>query len=161
MEIETLAAALEREHQQIDDGISIFESGSHAGKQALLRAIHALRRHIYLEEELLFPLLRESEPALYASIFVMLREHGQLWQVLDSLEQEPNLTGSSGDVRTLCRQLTVLLVHHNPKEEKVLYPRADVLLPEPAAARLREFMASGQLPAGWTCAKAEGTRSSS
>jgi hemerythrin superfamily protein len=161
MEIETLAAALEREHWEIDEGIAAFTSGSMAGnEQSLFRAIHALRRHIYLEEEFLFPLLREKEPALYAPIFAMLREHGQLWQVLDSLEQEPNGTGSN-DWLALCRRLAVLLLHHNPREEKILYPRADDLLPESAAARLREFIASGQLPPGWVCAKAGASRDSS
>jgi hemerythrin-like domain-containing protein len=154
MEIETLAAALEREHRDIDEGIAAFTSGAMAeNEQSLSRAIHALRRHIYLEEEFLFPLMREKEPALSAPVFVMLREHGQLWQVLDSLEQELNAT-ASGDGLTLCRRLTVLLLHHNLKEEKILYPRADDLLPESAAVRLREFIASGQLPPGWSCAKA-------
>lgn len=162
MEIETLAAALEREHREIDEGIAAFMSGDQAGNEKpLFRAIHALRRHIYLEEEFVFPLMRKSEPALSAPVFVMLREHGQMWQVLDSLEQEPNVTGSGGDGLTLCRRLTVLLLHHNPKEEKILYPRADGLLPEPAATRLREFIASGQLPLGWTCAKARTARNSS
>ena len=88
----------------------------------------------------------------------MLREHGQLWQLLDSLERESGADDSSCTGLTLSRQLTVLLVHHNLKEEKILYPRADLLLTEPAAARLREFIASGQLPQGWTCAKAATAR---
>lgn len=154
MEIETLAVALEREHREIDAGVAAFTSGAQAGdERSLLGAIRALRRHIYLEEEFLFPLLREAEPALSAPVFVMLREHGQLWQLLDSLEQAPGGAGL-----TLCRQLTVLLLHHNLKEEKVLYPQADLLLTEPAAARLREFIAAGQLPQGWTCAKAPAAR---
>src|SRR5215472_1763865 len=130
MEIETLAKALEREHREIDARIEAGDERSLSG------AIQALRRHIYLEEEFLFPLLRDAEPALSAPVFVMLREHGQLWQLLDSLEQEPGADGSSGTGLILSRQLTVLLLHHNLKEEKILYPRADLLLTEPAAARL-------------------------
>jgi hemerythrin-like domain-containing protein len=152
MEIETLAKALEREHREIDAGI---EAGD---ERSLPGAIQALRRHIYLEEEFLFPLLREAVPALSAPVLVMLREHGQLWQLLDSLEQKPGADGSSGTGLILSRQLTVLLLHHNLKEEKILYPRADLLLTEPAAARLREFIASGQLPQGWTCARAATAR---
>lgn len=148
MEIETLAVALEREHREIDAGIAAFTAGD---ELALAGAVQALRRHIYLEEEFLFPLLRVAELALSAPVFVMLREHGQLWQLLDSLEREPGAT-------VLCRQLTVLLLHHNLKEERILYPQADLLVTEPAAARLREFIASGQLPPGWTCAKAAAAR---
>jgi hypothetical protein len=54
----------------------------------------------------------------------------------------------------LCRQLTVQLLHHNLKEEKILYPRADDALPAAAAGRLRAFLSSAELPEGWVCMKA-------
>jgi hemerythrin-like domain-containing protein len=149
MEIGSLAAALEREHHEIDEGIAAF-SASPEDPRPLTRAIGALRRHIYLEEEFLFPLLGEAEPALRAPVFVMLREHAQIWAVLDALEREPG--GSAG--HALCRQLASRLLHHNLKEERVLYPRADAVLPPAAAAGLRAFLGSGELPKGWVCVKA-------
>jgi regulator of cell morphogenesis and NO signaling len=149
MGTESLAAALEREHQEIDAGIAAF-TASPGGPQPLARAILALRRHIYLEEEFLFPLLGEADPALRAPVFVMLREHGQLWAALDALEREPG--GSTG--HALCRQLASQLLHHNLKEERVLYPRADDALPPAAAGRLRAFLASGELLEGWVCVTA-------
>ncbi len=154
MEIGTLAAALGHEHHEIDEGIAAFTAGpppGHRDRQPLTRAIRALRRHIYLEEEFLFPLLREAEPGLAAPVSVMLREHAQIWATLDSLERE--LDAGTGTGLGLCRQLTVQLLHHNLKEEKILYPRADAL-PATAAGRLRAFLGSGQLPEGWVCAKA-------
>lgn len=66
MEIESLAAALEREHHEIDAGIAAFTAAP-GDWQPLARAIRALRRHIYLEEEFLFPLLREAEPGSRSS----------------------------------------------------------------------------------------------
>lgn len=93
----------------------------------LTRSIVALRRHIYLEEEVLFPLLHDA--GLAAPIFVMLREHAQIWQALDSVEG-----GLSGAERPtdatllLVRQLGVQLEHHNMKEERVVYPPADQVL---------------------------------
>ena len=146
----SLAAALEREHNEIDDGIASF-AWTPSDRKPLARAIRALRRHIYLEEEILFPQLIEAEPALGAPVFVMLREHAQIWSLLDSLEGDLD----DGDLEPArIRQLTSYLVHHNPKEEQVLYPRADGALPEPAAQRLRTFLDSGKLPAGWVCIKA-------
>ena len=130
METESLAAALEREHHEIDKGIAAF-TASPGNPQPLTRAIQALRRHIYLEEEFLFPLLGEAEPGLRAPVFVMLREHAQIWATLDALEREP----APGTALLLCRQLTVRLLHHNLKEEKILYPRAGDLLPPAAASR--------------------------
>jgi iron-sulfur cluster repair protein YtfE (RIC family) len=149
MEIESLAAALEREHHEIDAGIAAF-TASPEDPQPLTRAIRALRRHIYLEEEFLFPLLGKAEPGLRVPVFVMLREHAQIWAMLDLLEG--GLGTGTGLV--LCRQLTVRLLHHNLKEERVLYPRADDALPPAAASRLRAFLDSGELPEGWVCMKA-------
>ena len=40
------------------------------------------------------------------------------------------------------------------KEEKVLYPRADAILPAKTAERLRTFLAAAELPEGWVCVKA-------
>ncbi|MGH3292466.1 MAG: hemerythrin domain-containing protein [Trebonia sp.] len=76
METESLAAALEREHHDIDQGIAAF-TASPGDPHPLVRAARALRRHIYLEEEFLFPPLGEAEPALRAPVFVMLREHAR------------------------------------------------------------------------------------
>ena len=149
MQTEPLAAALEREHHEIDAGIAAF-SASPGDPQPLARAARALRRHIYLEEEFLFPLLRQAEPGLMAPVLVMLREHAQIWATLDALEREP----SPGTAPSLCRRLTVQLLHHNLKEEKVLYPRADDALPPAAAGRLRAFLGSAELPEGWMCIKA-------
>jgi hypothetical protein len=150
----SLAAALEREHRKIDAGIAAF-TASPGDPQPMTRAIGALRRHIYLEEEFLFPLLREAEPGLAAPVFVMLREHAQIWAMLDSLERDPGADG----VLALCKRLAAHLLHHNLKEEKILYPRGDGALRTAVADRLRAFLGSGELPAGWVCIKARPTPS--
>ena len=156
MTIGSLAEALEREHHRIDEGIAAFTAAP-GDRQPLTRAMSALRRHIYLEEEFLFPLLCEAEPGLAAPVFVMLREHAQIWAALDSLDRELDRepdrepdTGADGGL-ALCKRLTVRLMHHNLKEEKILYPRADAVLPAAAGGRLRAFLSSANLPDGWVC----------
>jgi len=141
----SLAAALEQEHREIDDAIAAFTAAP-SDRQPLARAIGALRRHIYLEEEILFPSLSRAEPALGAPVLVMLREHAQIWTLLDSLEQDLDADAAW---HSLMRQLTSYLLHHNLKEEKILYPRADEALPPSAAGRLRTFLDSGESPDGW------------
>jgi hemerythrin-like domain-containing protein len=160
MGIQTLASALEREHREIDAGIEAFTSGSRAGDAlSLSGAIQALRRHIYLEEEFLFPPLREDAPALSAAVQVMLREHGQMWDVLDPLEREI-VTASRGETAlTLCRQLVDMLSPHHLKEEEILYAAADDLLTRPAEVRLRGFLAYARLPEGWSCEMAKNSHS--
>ena len=146
MQTGSLAAALEREHHEIDAGIAAFTAAP-GGRQPLTRTMGALRRHIYLEEEFLFPLLHQAEPGLAAPVFVMLRDHAQIWGTLESLEGELD----AGAGLALCKRLAVQLLHHNLKEEKILYPRVNDLLAPAAADRLRVFLASGELPDGWLC----------
>lgn len=155
MGIKTLASALEREHQQIDRGIESFTSGSAAGEPpSLSSAIQALRRHIYLEEEFLFPPLRDGAPGLSATVLLMLREHGQLWDVLDQLEREIITNRNGEKALRLCHQLAGLLSMHHRAEEQTLYAQADDLLTKPAEVRLRGFLAYARLPEGWACEKA-------
>lgn len=149
---ESPAAALERDHREIDDGIERF-SASSQDREPLKRALAALRRHIYLEEEVLFPALRRGGDAgLVAPIFVMLREHAQIWRTLDDLERALDFVAR--DASQLCHQLLVQLQHHNLKEERILYPQADRTLPAPVAKRLTDFLESGHVPDGWVCVKA-------
>jgi hypothetical protein len=74
----------------------------------------------------------------------MLREHAQLWASLASLERELEI--GTDPASGLCRQLTVQLLHHNLKDEKILYPRADDALPAAAAGRLGHFSAPLSCP---------------
>ena len=112
--------------------------------------MYALRRHIYLEEEFLFPPLREA--GLMAPVFVMLREHGQMWKTMDALQLELN-SGEIDDASALkiCHELMTQLQHHNLKEEKILYTQAEQVLTASASAELTAFLDSGQLPEGWIC----------
>ena len=155
MTTDTLAAALEREHREIDEGIEAFLAAQAEGRrqtEPLARAIEALRRHIFLEEEFLFPPLRDA--GLVAPIFVMLREHGEIWDTLDLIEAQLDAGTSAPTLSAICRRLLAQLERHNSKEEPVLYPQADTVLTAAASAGLRAFLAAGRIPEGWVCARA-------
>lgn len=145
---DSLAGALEREHHEIDAGLAAFAAAP-GDRRPLTRAIGALRRHIYLEEAFLFPLLTGAEPGLSAPTFVMLREHAQIWDTLDALEGAPSADTDAAPA--LLKQLTVQLLHHNLKEEKILYPLADETIPTEAVDRLRVFLDFSTMPEGWIC----------
>ncbi len=149
-EQQTLAQALEAEHRTIDEGIAAFVAGERAGDASddtIDAALECLRRHIFLEEEMLFPPLRSS--GLMAPVLVMLREHGQLWQTMDALDTARR-DGTAGEVRDRCTELAGLLDAHNSKEEPIIYPQADTVLDEGARNRLWSFLRSGEMPEGWT-----------
>lgn len=155
MPVETLAGALEREHREIDGGIEAFLAARAEGRsetEPLTQAIAALRRHIFLEEEFLFPPLREA--GMVAPVFVMLREHGEIWDTLDALEAQLPTGAVTATASEECRQLLAQLDRHNAKEEPIIYPQADEVLSAAASASLHAFLAVGRMPEGWVCAQA-------
>lgn len=142
-----LADALTAEHRAIDDGIEAFLDDP-GDAQALQDAMLALRRHIYLEEVFLFPPLK---PTMMMPLFVMLREHGELWHAMDDVDAT---VAAGGDADAKCRDLLVLLDEHNKKEEPIVYPRADADLDDDVRAELADFLADGTYPDGWICEQA-------
>lgn len=151
----TLRTALEREHHEIDGGIEAYTAAlvaPHPDPEPLERAMHALRRHIYLEERFLFPPLREA--GMIMPVLVMLKEHGEIWNRMDDLDRLLDEGADSTTLLDACREMLALLERHNSKEEPVLYTRADDVLDEEAGAELRQFLASGRMPEGWVCEKA-------
>lgn len=157
---ETLEAALTREHREIDSGIEEFVAGAEGGKvlaDPLVRAMSTLRRHIYLEETILFPPLRAA--GLMMPVMVMLREHGALWDAMAGIDSALS-SADSADAAAVaalieqCRALLSLLDEHNTKEEPILYPRADLDLDEAAHDDLADFLHAGIIPEGWVCEKA-------
>lgn len=154
-EAETLAAALEREHREIDQAIEAFLESTAEGNgevEPLTRAMQALRRHIFLEEEFLFPPLRDA--GFMAPVLVMLREHGELWRTMGSIERELAENAAQPQATPHCKLLLAQLEQHNSKEEPILYPHADDVLGAPASAELKAFIRSGRMPDGWVCASA-------
>lgn len=149
-----LSTLLEREHHDIDAGIESFLEGLSTGeahREGLADAVAALRRHIYLEEEFLFPPLRAA--GMLPPVLVMLREHGEIWRTLDTIERLDD-TGDDTALRQACTDLLQLLAGHNAKEEPIIYPQGDVVLTERAQQDLLGFIETGRMPEGWTCAQA-------
>ncbi|BBY83686.1 hemerythrin domain-containing protein [Mycolicibacterium pulveris] len=153
----TLSAALEHEHRVIDRGIEIFADGANSRapsnvtaeqRDALVNAVEVLRRHIYLEEEYLFPPLRAA--GMVGPVMVMVHEHAQMWPLLDQIE-ESLADGNAATAAQLCRELLAQLGSHNWKEERILYPQADDTLSAADRDELSELVATAQVPEDWVC----------
>ncbi|AIY01566.1 hypothetical protein ART_1967 [Arthrobacter sp. PAMC 25486] len=164
MEPLTLGQALELEHREIDGGFEAYVASldDSAGVQAtpepaadagpLMAALTGLRRHIYLEEEFLFPPLKRA--GLMGPIFVMLREHGLLWKQLDAVESLFQGSADAGEMRLACNDLLALLSDHNAKEEPIIYTQADEILGAEASGELLKFLDQGTTPEGWAASAA-------
>lgn len=147
----TLRTVLEREHHEIDAGLE-RALGDATARDALVAAVVALRRHIYLEEEYLFPPLRSG--GLMGPVLVMLREHGELWDALDEIDA---LLATDAAGEGLTTQLEVLLDQldrHNAKEEPIVYAAADQRLDADAVAEINGLVETSALPDGWVCEQA-------
>ncbi|MGD9599371.1 MAG: hemerythrin domain-containing protein [Steroidobacteraceae bacterium] len=137
---------LEGQHHAIDAGVQGFLAGT-ATREALAASLALLREHIHIEEAVLFPPLASAGLAM--PVFVMKREHGQMWPLIERLAAACETAEIGDDLRESCEQLMMLLNMHNPKEETILYPAADR-----HAGADPGFMAaveSASLPAGWRC----------
>ena len=143
---------LEQQHRAIDAGIQPVLAGG-GSLPALLQALELLRLHLFLEEAILFPMLEEH--GITMPVFVMKREHGQMWPLLDGLLQACAAGTDPATLRSDCDELFKLLQIHNVKEEQIVYTAADDL----AAQGLREPLvetldATVDVPQQWACAMA-------
>lgn len=150
-----LGEALVGVHQRIDDGVRRLEQAATNadGDAAEISEISdALRRHIYFEEEHLFPRLRHG--AMLPAIVVMEREHGAMWATLGALGApgtESEGTQSAGALRTT---LAEQLATHHPKEESTIYSHVDGVLGEDVSRELASLVSAAQMPEGWSCRQA-------
>ncbi|HVA77160.1 MAG TPA: hemerythrin domain-containing protein [Candidatus Binataceae bacterium] len=106
--------------------------------------IAALRRHIAMEEQILFPAI-EEKTAMRTSgpTYAMRLEHRQIERVLDGLAPLLTVQERWTAIQAIEGELTdpaALFRSHDAKEEAVLYPMADKMLGADAARKLIERM---------------------
>lgn len=139
------------EHHSIDDRLAEFVAGLDEGSvraESFRASARELRHHIYVEEAHLFPPLRAV--GMIPPVLVMLREHGELWDVLEAVDRL--LADDQPDIPSLrreCDRLTGLLEEHNMKEEQILYPAADETLATEDLEQVATSLVDGDLPDGW------------
>lgn len=146
----TIGMVLEQDHRQIDAHFETFAEGLANGRierAELLAASDALRHHIWVEEELHFPPLRAA--GLMGPVLVMLREHGEIWDLLDRIESL--LDAESAALTATFGHLKAILDEHNFKEERIVYPAGDEQLDPETMASIRSAFDTGTRPAGWVC----------
>lgn len=146
----TIAEDLHAEHRSIDARLEEFVSGlDHQVRAGLFREFaRELRQHIYVEELHLFPPLRAA--GIIPPVLVMLREHGQMWTVLDEIDRQLD-GGDVVELRRLCEILIGMLGAHNDKEEAILYSAAVEVLDRQTQEDIANALVDESLPEGWRC----------
>jgi len=130
----TIHAMLSQQHRDCDQ---LFERCQHAlqqqdwntAEQAFGQLHRDLTAHIELEETQLFPAFEQATGQTQGPTTVMRHEHewmqGRLARIPAALQQR-----HANEALQLLGEVTELLAQHNRKEERVLYPWCDQLLPE-------------------------------
>jgi len=85
---------------------------------------HGLRRHIRLEEEVLFPAFEQATGMVQGPTTVMRMEHREILDTLSDMQL--SLAGKDAAGFEAARNdLLAVLQNHNVKEERILYPGTD------------------------------------
>ena len=108
--------------------------------EAFARFDAALRRHLDMEEQVLFPAFEAATGMIGGPTRVMRFEHDQMRGLLDQMgvavaDQDPGRLLDQGDT------LLMLIQQHNVKEEGMLYPMMQMHLEwAPLVPRLRGYL---------------------
>jgi hemerythrin-like domain-containing protein len=137
---DSVTGYLSWDHDRLDAILQSVRARVGAGDWEAARREYApfhdgLDRHIRLEEEILFPLFEERTGMRGGPTAVMRVEHleirGALGAMRDALGR-----GDAGLFQDGLAHLLAVLPDHNVKEEQVLYPTTDRILPERDRAAL-------------------------
>lgn len=143
-----VAKTLEHDHRAIDQEFEGVKTGLKRGewqRDSFQQAAGELRHHIYVEEEALFPVLRQA--GMVAPVFVMIREHGEIWRALDAIEGEDGRDAEQA--LAAFASMESVLASHNFKEEQILYPASDSALTVESVEAVRRAFEDSKRPEGW------------
>lgn len=126
----TIAELFEKDHDEIDALLELVDFGDGAAALPRLKEFDfRLERHIVWEEDLLFPAAARAEACLaHGPIPVMLAEHVQI-RAAKSAALEKLAKGDGAGARRHVDAMLAVLQSHNMKEEQMLYPACDRMIP--------------------------------
>lgn len=142
---DTVTAYLSWDHDRLDALLQSVRTWVEGGKWEHARRTFAefdrgLDRHIRLEEEILFPLF-EARAGMTGPTAVMREEHQLIRGVLAVIGAAIGHADGRGFQDGLAA-LAAVLPPHNEKEEQVLYPTTDRILPEAERTKLASRLQS-------------------
>jgi iron-sulfur cluster repair protein YtfE (RIC family) len=144
----TVTALLQADHQRLDAVVDAVRARASEGsfgeaRERFVGCATALRRHIDVEEQILFPAFEAATGMKGGGpTFVMRREHVEIRRLLDVVAASLEGTDVTS-VAEASEALVALLGAHNRKEEHVLYPMTDAGLDAAAASDLVERLRAG------------------
>ena len=128
---ESVTSYLAWDHDRLDQALRSVSAAVKNGRFEEASARYdrfesGLRRHLRVEEELIFPVF-EARSGMAGPTDVMRDEHRHVRQALDVMRRGLQLSDAGGYEDGL-RFFDSVLPDHNAKEEHILYPTLDRLL---------------------------------
>lgn len=138
----TITAVLAADHQHADQ---LFAAATQAAEQSDWSAcrrqfdafLDALKRHMKIEEETLFPAFEQASGIRGGPTWVMRQEHRQMLAWLDEIAAAM-AARNTREFRALGESFVGLMTAHSTKEERVLYPMCDEVLRDLSGEQLQE-----------------------
>lgn len=127
---ETISIYMEQDHDLIDGIGERAVAAAAAGDWAVLERegaefLRRLRRHIEMEEDVLFPAFEQRTGMAAGGPSVQMREeHVQMQPILAQMQSAVGAQDGPGFQRA-AQALLEILVPHNQKEEQMMYPMLD------------------------------------
>lgn len=142
------------QHRRMELGIAGLVDGS-GSRAELTDGVYLLRRHIYVEEAFLFPVIEQDAGRLMA-LARMRYEHGDMWPHIESAIDLLAAKADLDDLLPASEAMLRLLRAHDPKEEEAIYTAADRYHAGDGHPPLADLFATNEIPAGWKCRYAPG-----
>lgn len=98
---------------------------------------NSIEQHFAIEEEILFPAFEQATGSSGGPTSVMRIEHQQMRQLFEQISAALTAKDSE-ETLGLTETLMILMQQHNMKEEQILYPMSEQVLPD-AAATLQQI----------------------
>ena len=139
MEDENVEYFMTRDHQDTNEILDTVLKDSIKGvvdRESIAKVTEMLMRHIYIEEEILFPKLPSDNDKDVEFLEV---QHGEVFRFLKSL----NSSNNADLIKDISKKLLDLLIEHNAFEESFIYGNFEKL----DAA----FIEKITFPVGWKC----------
>lgn len=140
-------ATLTAQHRNCDVAFAKIEQAAlrneWAGATAALQNfLEETEAHLEYEEHVLFPALERVAESASGPISVMQREHAQMREFFADLRHAVG-TQDGQLLADVAETLLFLVQQHNSKEETILYPMADRVLPDDLLVSFADWRASG------------------
>lgn len=142
------------QHRSMELGIAGLVDGS-GSREELADAVHLLRRHIYVEEAFLFPVI-ETDGHRAMALAQMRYEHGDMWPHIEFAIALLAAHADLDDLLPASEAMLNLLHVHDRKEEEAIYSVADRYPCDATQPSFTELFGTSDIPRGWKCRYAPG-----